>query len=83
MSCAPPSPDRLSKIGDSLYVVDGEVEPVNDISRVQQGYLEASGTQSVGEMLQLIQASREFETNISMIKFQDEALGRLLQAVPR
>lgn len=80
---APESLDQMSKFGDSLYIAEGEVAPTNDLARVHQGFVEASGTQSVGEMLNLIDASRAFETNVSMIKFQDEALGRLLQAVPR
>jgi flagellar basal body rod protein FlgG len=80
---APQSLDELSKVGDSLYAAAGEVLPTGDDVSVHQGYVEASGTHSVNEMLQLIDASRAFETNISMIKFQDEALGRLLQAVPR
>jgi flagellar basal body rod protein FlgG len=47
---------------------------------VKQGYTEASGVSGVSEMMELIQASRAFETNVNMIKYQDEALGRLLQS---
>jgi flagellar basal body rod protein FlgG len=31
-------------------------------------------------MMELIQASRAYESNVNMIKFQDDALGRLLQS---
>ena len=79
----PESLDELTKIGNSLYATESDVQPINDQADVRQGYLEASGTQSVTEMLDLIEASRAFEANVNMIKFQDEALGRLLQAVPR
>lgn len=79
----PKSFDELQKVGNSFYRTDGEVLPVSSGVSVQQGFLEASGTQPVIEMVELIGASRAFETNINMIKFQDEALGQLLQSVTR
>jgi len=50
---------------------------------IQQGFLEASGTNSIEEMMELVSSSRMFESNINMIKLQDESLGRLLQSMPR
>ncbi len=49
----------------------------------EAGMLEASSTQPMTEMLELIESSRGFEANLNMIKYQDEALGRLLQTIPR
>ena len=49
-------------------------------TRVAQGFLEASGVNPVSETMRMIEASRAFETNINMMKFQDESLARLLTA---
>ena len=77
----PESLGDLVKIGNSMYQFDGTPVSAHDETVVKQGYLEASGSESVTEMLELIEASRAFETNINMMKFQDESLGRLLQSV--
>jgi flagellar basal-body rod protein FlgF len=79
----PATTGELQKQGDSLYRTTGQVFPAGAEVRVKQGYLEASGTNSVAEMMELIEAARAFESNINMIKFQDEALGQLIQSVPR
>jgi flagellar basal body rod protein FlgG len=79
----PDSLDELQKVGGSLYRAGGDVRPAGAQTQVRQGHLEASGTQSVTEMMQMIQASRAYETNINMMKFQDEALSRLLGSAVR
>ena len=79
----PESTDSLVKSGDSLYRATSGVAAAGDGVRVRQGFLEGSGTQPIIEMTELIETSRAFEANINMIKFQDEALGQLLQAMPR
>tara|TARA_R110002111_G_scaffold107056_2_gene165511 strand:+ start:94716 stop:95489 length:774 start_codon:yes stop_codon:yes gene_type:complete len=79
----PTSLEELVKVGNSLYTTEGRVAPVKDAVNIQQGFLEASGTNSIEEMMELVTASRMFESNINMIKLQDESLGRLLQSMPR
>lgn len=79
----PASTGELQKQGDSLYLTKGPVIPAGAEVRVKQGFLEGSGTNSVAEMMELIEAARAFESNINMIRFQDEALGQLIQSVPR
>jgi flagellar basal body rod protein FlgG len=76
----PASLDSLEKVGNSLYRAHSAVAPAGPNTFVRQGYLEASGTNSVMEMLEMIQATRAFETNVNMIKHQDDALSRLLQS---
>lgn len=78
----PQSTELLQKVGNNLYVGGGQLAPAGPNLQVKQGYLEGSGTNPVSEMMELIQASREFETNVNMLKLQDDAMGRLLQAVP-
>jgi flagellar basal-body rod protein FlgF len=77
----PESTKDLVKIGNSMYQFEGTPVSAHDETEVRQGFLEASGSNSVTEMMELIEASRAFETNINMMKFQDESLGRLLQSV--
>ncbi|QDT40849.1 Flagellar basal-body rod protein FlgG [Gimesia alba] len=79
----PSSLDSLVKMGNSLYTTEGRVEPSKAPVNISQGFLEASGTNSVEEMMELVSTSRMFESNINMIKLQDESLGRLLQSMPR
>ena len=79
----PKSYDAMEKVGNSMYVAHGAINPADSSVQVKQGYLEGSGTSSVSEMMQLIEASRSFETNMNMIKFHDDSLGRLLQSAAR
>ena len=79
----PASPQQLTKQGRNLYSNVGPLAPVSPDTQVRQGYLEASGTQPITEMMELIEAARGFEANINMIKHQDESLERLLQSAAR
>ena len=73
----------LQKVGNSFYVSDVPVHAAGPNVRVLQGHLEGSGPNSITAMLNLIEAGRGFETNVNMVRSQDEALGRLLQSVGR
>ncbi len=79
----PESLNDLQKVGNSFYISNTPVRPAGPGVRVMQGHLEGSGTNSITEMLHLIEAGRGFETNINLIRSQDEALGQLLQSVGR
>jgi flagellar basal body rod protein FlgG len=80
LSVVRPQPvNALEKLGDNLYRPIGEVAPAGVDTRVLQGFLEGSGVNPVAETMQMIQASRAFETNVNMMRFQDESLARLLQ----
>lgn len=76
---APGSLDQLQKTGNSLYTANGSVAPVEDADiHVEQAHLEGSGVNPVHEMTQMIDASRAFEANVNMAKYQDESLARLI-----
>lgn len=79
----PQSLDELVKQGNSLYTTAGRVSDAPGPVNIQQGFLEASGTNSIEEMMELVTSTRMFESNINMIKMQDDSLGRLLQSMPR
>ena len=75
--------EQLEKIGDSLYRAHGPVQPALGMAQLRQGYLEASGVNPISETVQMIDATRAFESNINMIRSQDETLSRLLQSMMR
>ncbi|MDQ3332068.1 MAG: hypothetical protein M3552_15675 [Planctomycetota bacterium] len=77
---APEDQNAVQKAGDNLYRPLGNVRPVEGGTRVVQGFVEGSGVNPVLETMRMIEASRGFETNLNMIKFQDESLARLLTA---
>jgi flagellar basal body rod protein FlgG len=79
----PESLAGLQKFGDSLYRTSRPTRPAGPDVAVRQGFLEASGTNPILEMTEMIETSRAFEANVNMIKYQDEALGQLLQSVSR
>jgi flagellar basal body rod protein FlgG len=79
----PANSKSLEKVGSNLYRSAEPAGAAPPGTSLKQGMLEASGTQPMTEMLELIESSRGFEANLNMIKYQDEALGRLLQTIPR
>lgn len=79
----PASLEDLQKLGTSLYKSNGPVLPADNAVQLRQGFLEASAVNPIDETVQMIEASRAFETNINMIRFQDETLSRLLQSMGR
>jgi flagellar basal body rod protein FlgG len=74
---------ELEKVGQNLFQAHGPVTPASPNTQIKQGHLETSGTQPTSEMLDLIQSSRALEANVNMIKYQDEAVGKLLESLPR
>lgn len=80
----PQSSALLQKVGDGYYRNLGRQRsaPPGTIE-IRQRHIEGSGVQPVLEMLDMIEASRAFETNVNMIRAQDESLGQLLQAAAR
>jgi len=75
----PQSTDQIQKLGDGTYSFEGPLGPAVPGVQVKQGHLEGSGTRPMVEMMKLIESTRAIESNINMIKFQDETLSQLLQ----
>ncbi len=76
----PGSNQQLQKVGNSLFAASGPVSQAGSDVAIKQGYIEGSDVNPVQEMLDLIQASRSVESNVNMMKLQDDALERLLQS---
>lgn len=79
---SPPADARLSRMGDSLWSIEGEVQQAANPS-VMQGYLEQANVQAVREMVDLIVAMRNYETNTKVIQIQDETLNKAVNEVGR
>lgn len=80
----PPDTSELEKLGDSLYrEPEGTVDLDPQLVNLIQGYLEQSGVEPMSEMMSMVEISRAFEMNMTMIQYQDQSLGRLLGAVGR
>ena len=73
----------LRKHGDNLFENLGGAPFQPDDIRVEQGMLEGSSVNPVVEMVDLIKAMRNLETNLQMIKIQDQALDRAVNDLGR
>jgi len=80
-------PDALTdlvKVGENLFQSLNDPEPLDATQRrVKPGHLERSGVRPTLEMMNMIEASRAFEANITLIKNQDDMLGSLINRVLR
>ena len=78
----PEVPTSLIKRGDGLLTATaGGTAPADPAgTSLRQGYIEGSGVDSVKETMAMLSASRGFETNVNLVKLQDDTLGRLLAA---
>ncbi len=65
----------LSRVGDSTFTAAGGEASAK--GRVLQGYLERSNVEVVREMVQMIEALREFETYQKAVQAFDEAASRV------
>ena len=74
----PRSLGDLSKVGQNLFKSLAPTPPLaTDKREVHGGFLEQSDVKPTTEMTELIEASRAFEANISMIKNHDQMMGTL------
>lgn len=73
---------QLSRRGDSLWTIEGGVQPAAN-PQVKQGYLEQANVQAVREMVNLIAAMRHYETNAKIIQMQDDTLNKAVNEVGR
>jgi len=78
----PASTTDLEKAGRNLLTTKGVIQPQPNASLIQ-GHLEQSGVNPITEMVDMIEASRTYEANVNMIKYQDDSLGRLLSSAGR
>ncbi|MFP4697168.1 MAG: flagellar hook-basal body protein [Eubacteriales bacterium] len=71
------------KIGDNLYSIEEDVEPMEFEGQVLQGFLEESNVNSIREMVDMINVMRSFESNQKVVQTQDETLGKAVNDIAR
>jgi flagellar basal-body rod protein FlgF len=80
----PRSYGDLAKAGGNLFRPLARTQPLDSEERnVVQGFLEKSGANPTTEMMGLVEASRAFEANVTLIKNQDQMLGSLVTRLLR
>ena len=80
----PSSLANLVKVGQNFFEAEAGITPVPANERsVRSGYLELSSVNSVEEMVDLIAASRSYETNVRMIQQHDTVTGSLIGRILR
>lgn len=73
----------LQKEGNSLWIASSQGEDLGQRTRVRQGALEMSNVNTISEMVNLITATRAYETNQKMIQTQDASLDKAVNDVGR
>lgn len=73
-------PRRLRKAGGGRFEVEG-LQPIESPARVVQGYTESSGVEAVQELVSMIEASRAYQVNASLVAMQDQSVGRLISSL--
>ena len=70
----------MVKVGDNVFWADG-AEMENYQAGVKGGYIEMSATNAIEEMVNMIEASRIYETNMRFLTIQDEQLGNAVRRI--
>ncbi|MCU0718757.1 MAG: flagellar hook-basal body protein [Pirellula sp.] len=82
MVVRPNNAGDLTRVGDNLFKSLSEVQPVPPNQRaVVSGFLEKSAVNPTLAMMELIEASRAYESNLRLIQHQDQAYGNLIGRV--
>jgi flagellar basal-body rod protein FlgG len=71
---------RLRKVEGGRFDPTGQ-PPISPPSRVAQGYVEGSGVEAVRELVTMIEASRAYQLNASLLSLQDQTTGRLVNSL--
>lgn len=80
----PESYHDLHKVGSNFFRSTVEPLPVPvEERRIVTGFVEKSGVRPTLEMMELLEASRAFEANVTLIKHQDQMIGGLTGRVLR
>ncbi|MBI1825830.1 MAG: flagellar hook-basal body protein [Planctomycetes bacterium] len=75
---APAEPRLLKKFGENLFEPDGtEMKPIN--GKLRSGALEGSSFDVTNGLAYMIQASRAYQINASMLQMQDDVTGRVME----
>ncbi len=73
--------NTLKKIGTSMYEAGEISKEIPFEGKLQQGFLEGSGVNSVDEVINLITATRVYESNQKIIQTYDETMSKVVNEV--
>jgi flagellar basal-body rod protein FlgF len=65
-------PQNLTKLGNNLYAVGGAAAQADTKSTVQQGYIEKSNVNAVGEMSRMVEVMRAYTQVANMLQQQSD-----------
>ena len=71
--------DNVRPVGGNRFAFTGAPRPAPD-TQVRGGFVENSNVDPTVELTRLIESGRLLESNAKMITFQDQSLGKLLEA---
>jgi len=71
----------LRKEGANLFTNNGSETPQPSGALIKQKHLERSSVNQTSELVEMIQAHRLFETNLSMLRMQDQSMSQLINQV--
>jgi flagellar basal-body rod protein FlgF len=78
----PQSYGDLVKVGENLFAPLAPTLPLDVTERsVAPGHIELSTVKPAMEMVELIETTRAYESNVNMVRFQDQMLGSLISQV--
>lgn len=75
--------ENLQKVGRNLYSAIGVEPEISDSPQLKQGFLEGSNVNAVEEMVQMLEASRGYETYQKVISTMDEINAKTVNDVGR
>lgn len=79
-----PDTELLRKAGDNTFVnPDAGNTMVETGAEVRQGFLENSNVEITREMVNMLEAFRNYETNAQIMRMMDETLGRTVNDIGR
>jgi flagellar basal-body rod protein FlgF len=72
--------DQLRKVGTTRFDANG-MQTVPSVALVRQSYVENSGVQPIGELVNMLDASHAYQMNARLVSLQDESLGRVINTL--
>ncbi|MCC5965956.1 MAG: flagellar hook-basal body complex protein [Natronohydrobacter sp.] len=78
----PVDPVTMSREAGTLFVVDGEIEPV-EMPMLLQGFVEESNVNPIIELARMIEVQRAYERGQKLLESEDERIKSVIQTLGR
>lgn len=78
----PVDPVNMSRAAGTLFVVDGDIEPV-EAPMILQGFLEESNVEPLFELARMIEVQRAYEQGMRLLDREDERIKNVIQTLGR